>query len=105
MEKNKRMINLKFRRKVAHGDEVEGEKGFTDIGNVQFLKLKDILFFFLELYIDVAYAHNKNWERERERVEYGKQMELAAVDLSLESPTNELNDWHVILAKTQFSNL
>lgn len=60
MEKNKRMINLKFRRKVAHGDEVEGKRGFADIGNVQFFKLKDILFFLLELYIDIAYAHNKN---------------------------------------------
>lgn len=49
MEKNKRMINLKFRRKVAHGDEVEGKRGFADIGNVQFFKLKDILFFLLEL--------------------------------------------------------
>lgn len=70
MEKNKGMLNLKFRKVVAHGDEVEGGRDFINNGNVQFHKLKSILFFFLELHIDSMYTHNKMyliW-----RVEYGK---------------------------------
>lgn len=59
MEKNKGMLNLKFRKVVAHGDEVEGGRDFINTGDVQFLKLKSILFFFLELHIDTMYTHNK----------------------------------------------
>lgn len=37
MKKNKRMINLKFRKAVAHGNEVQRERGFKDIGYIPFL--------------------------------------------------------------------
>lgn len=54
------MINLKFGEVVAHGNEVDGERGYIVIDNVQFLKLKGILVFLLELQRDIVYIHNKN---------------------------------------------
>lgn len=75
MEKNKRMINLKFGEVFAHGNEVEREQGFIVIDNVQFLKLKGILLFLLELHIDIAYMHNKNLLIEVEGIEYDKSMD------------------------------
>lgn len=59
---------------VAHGDEEEGGRDFTDISNIQFLNLKGILLFLWELYIGTECTHNKNLLKEikRERIEYGK---------------------------------
>lgn len=45
MEKNKRLINLKFGKVVAHGNEGTVGRGFTDIDNVLFLKLRMFYYF------------------------------------------------------------
>lgn len=72
MEKNKRMMNLKFGKVVARGNEVEGGRGPVDIDNVRFVKLKGILLFLLELHVGIACTHNKNLLIEVERIEHGK---------------------------------
>lgn len=63
---------------VVYGDEEEGGRDFIDISNIQFFNLKGILLFFWEFYIGIECIYNKNLFKEvkRERIEYGKQMDL-----------------------------
>ena len=58
MEKNKRKINLKFKKVVAHGNEVEGERGFKDIGYIPFLLFLNFIYlFYLFLFWAVLVPH------------------------------------------------
>lgn len=90
MEKNKRTLNLKFSKAVVHEDELEGEREFINTGNVQFFKLKSILFFFLELHIDTIYTHNKMHLKRYMESRTWQVNGLGAVDSSLESTRRDV---------------
>lgn len=78
MEENKRMINLKLGKWLFMGMRRREEGILQIFSNIQFFNLKGILLFFWEFYIGIECIYNKNLFKEvkRERIEYGKQMDL-----------------------------